>query len=78
MRLIRNSCFAVAALLIASSAFVFAQAPTPAPGQAAPAPGGAPAARRGSVHRRSRQPHSRWFTRGHRRRHQSTGMDGKD
>jgi len=44
MRLIRNSCFAIAALLIASSAFVFAQAPaqtpTPAPGQTAPAPGG--------------------------------------
>ena len=47
MSIIRNSCLAVAALLIASSAFVFAQAPAPAPGQAAPAPGGAPAARRG-------------------------------
>ena len=48
MRLIRNSCFAVAAFLIASSAVVFAQAPAQAPGQArSGAPGGAPAARRG-------------------------------
>ena len=31
MSIIRNSCLAVAALLIASSAFVFAQAPAPAP-----------------------------------------------
>jgi hypothetical protein len=36
MRLTRNSCFAVAALLIVSAIGVFAQAPTPAPAQGAP------------------------------------------
>jgi hypothetical protein len=51
MRIIRNSCLAIAAVVIASSVVVFAQAPAqtppPAPGAGGPAMGGAPGGRRG-------------------------------